>query len=608
MKSTDSHVTTFLEVASKMVQLGVAIVPTYEGLRHPALQNWPNLATNDLDVIKKEWGGAEFKDHNCIAVAKHGQAYIIDIDDIAAARALGMPPLPETLTVKTPSGGLHVYGKHNAATQALGNTRNVFGNGEKVFEFKGHNAACAAPGAVRDDGGTYTIVKDLPLVELPQEIIDWIIAKSQRPIAAGTLRKRKLHPNFDPQDLIDYYGWDIALEFKKGGTAYYVFSECPLKGDAHANQVSAKKCCLIIGNAVGFKCMSCGEDYGWKELVDHMKDQGFEEYPYYIYEDEDDELLLTDVENVELGRGPTAEIVSAEQFAKFLGAIPLKSSTEVVQTKEDIDIAGFNYRDSDTGNAERLVRKYGDRIRYVNDHGIWRAWDGKAWTKDDRGQLDRMATRVVHELVEEAATLSKDDEDGTKRKMAWVKTSESRAGHANMLEMAAKQRQTVTLSSDYDKDDWSFNCQNGTIVADTTLKTVAFKPHAQSDLITRVSPAAYDPNAQCPVFINFLDRIMAGNQENITFLQRAAGYSLTGSTAEHAIFLCHGDGNNGKSTLLEAILDVVAGYGCSAHMSTFAEHKFEGIPNDIAKLAGKRYVISLRAKRAGPSMKRELSI
>ena len=36
----------------------------------------------------------------------------------------------------------------------------------------------------------------------------------------------------------------------------------------------------------------------------------------------------------------------------------------------------------------------------------------------------------------------------------------------------------------------------------------------------------------------------------ITYLQRAAGYTLTGSTREQCLFLCHGPTKTGKSTYL----------------------------------------------------------
>ncbi len=48
----------------------------------------------------------------------------------------------------------------------------------------------------------------------------------------------------------------------------------------------------------------------------------------------------------------------------------------------------------------------------------------------------------------------------------------------------------------------------------------------------------------------------------IAYLQRALGYSLTGSSAEKVVFLLWGpQGNNGKSTLLDIVRILVGDYG-----------------------------------------------
>jgi putative DNA primase/helicase len=80
------------------------------------------------------------------------------------------------------------------------------------------------------------------------------------------------------------------------------------------------------------------------------------------------------------------------------------------------------------------------------------------------------------------------------------------------------------------------------------------------------------------------------------FLQRAAGYSLTGSTVEHCLFLLWGTGRNGKSTFLEVLGHIIGTYGQSASMSTFLEQKYDGIPNDLAALAGSRFVTAVETQ------------
>lgn len=54
-----------------------------------------------------------------------------------------------------------------------------------------------------------------------------------------------------------------------------------------------------------------------------------------------------------------------------------------------------------------------------------------------------------------------------------------------------------------DADPWALNCLNGTI----DLRTGKLRPHQRAELITKLVPVAYDPNATCPTWKAFLSRI-----------------------------------------------------------------------------------------------------
>ena len=113
-----------------------------------------------------------------------------------------------------------------------------------------------------------------------------------------------------------------------------------------------------------------------------------------------------------------------------------------------------------------------------------------------------------------------------------------------------------------------------------------------SDLITKCVPVNYVPEATCPTFRGFLERITNGNQELIGFLQRFSGYSLTASTQEQCLFIFHGDGANGKSTFLNLMRWIMGPYATQAQADTFMIRKSEGVRSDIARLDGFRMVVS----------------
>jgi len=93
-----------------------------------------------------------------------------------------------------------------------------------------------------------------------------------RRVSSRSGKRREFHPNFDRDELFEHYGWEFASEFSKDGADYYVFDSCPIKGEPHDDQVRSKKTCLNIGNSIGFDCKVCGEELGWWELVQQMKD------------------------------------------------------------------------------------------------------------------------------------------------------------------------------------------------------------------------------------------------------------------------------------------------------------------------------------------------
>jgi len=112
-----------------------------------------------------------------------------------------------------------------------------------------------------------------------------------------------------------------------------------------------------------------------------------------------------------------------------------------------------------------------------------------------------------------------------------------------------------------------------------------------------LAPVVYRPKAECPKFLAFLDWAMAGDETLVRFLQRAAGYSLTGSTVERMLLILFGEGKNGKSTLLEVLRDILGDYAMRTPTDTLLDKRdSSGIPNDIARLRGVRFVSASEAE------------
>lgn len=239
---------------------------------------------------------------------------------------------------------------------------------------------------------------------------------------------------------------------------------------------------------------------------------------------------------------------------------------------------------TDFGNAERLIYHHGQDLHWDVRRGKWLYWNKKYWEIDESGTITRLAKDVARQLYSEAASI----EDSAIRKeiSKYARSCESRAKILAMIELAKSLEYITILPDQLDKDPWKLNVQNGTI----DLKTGQIGTHKRDDLITKILPVAYNPSAKCPTWLMFLDRIMDGNLDLIRFLQKAIGYSLTGSISEQCIFILYGGGANGKSVFLSTISFLMGDYAAQSPISTLTVKKGESVPNDLARLKGKRFV------------------
>jgi putative DNA primase/helicase len=238
---------------------------------------------------------------------------------------------------------------------------------------------------------------------------------------------------------------------------------------------------------------------------------------------------------------------------------------------------------TDTMNATRFARQHGEGLRYVSGWG-WMVYDSTRWQRDETGAAMRRAKRTARSIYTEAGNT--DDAEQAKRLAAWATASLSR----NRLDamQALAQSELPARTDAFDKDPMLLNVTNGTL----SLQTLELRPHRAGDQITHIAGAPYDPAARCPLWLKFLDRIMDHDQDMIAFLQRMAGYSLTGNTTEHAFFFLYGTGRNGKSTFTETLSAALGDYAGRVRSDTLLTKRDSAIPNDLASLSGARMVIA----------------
>jgi len=113
--------------------------------------------------------------------------------------------------------------------------------------------------------------------------------------------------------------------------------------------------------------------------------------------------------------------------------------------------------------------------------------------------------------------------------------------------------------------------------------------------MTKITAVA--PEGDCPLWRKFLAEITGNDDELQGFLQRFAGYSLTGSILEHALFFFYGTGTNGKGVFLNTLTAVLADYAAVAPMEAFVVTQGERHPTDLAGLRGAGLVTAQETER-----------
>ena len=189
---------------------------------------------------------------------------------------------------------------------------------------------------------------------------------------------------------------------------------------------------------------------------------------------------------------------------------------------------------------------------------FWQWQDDRIWREID----DRVVKQRIHK-VSASRTLTANVVNSI---LDLVKTEISRPGHR---------------FNEIDPD--SISLANGVLVYDQGHWRL--RPHRREDYKNTLIPVAYDPKAEAPRFIQFLDEIYAGTPdkaERILATKQALGYTLIPSCRFEKFFMLIGAGANGKSVLLRVVEGLVGREQVCAVQPTHFEN-----PHKLAHLNGK---------------------
>jgi putative DNA primase/helicase len=158
--------------------------------------------------------------------------------------------------------------------------------------------------------------------------------------------------------------------------------------------------------------------------------------------------------------------------------------------------------------------------------------------------------------------------------------------------LARTDRRIAATVDLWDSDPLLLNTPAGVV----DLRTGECRGHRPDNYTTKITGCAPDASCPIPIWRSFLDRVTGGDKALIDFLQRMAGYSLTGLTREHAVFFLYGSGGNGKTTYLNVLSSCAGDYHRAAPIETFTASANERHPTDLAGLCGARLVTAVETE------------
>jgi len=245
---------------------------------------------------------------------------------------------------------------------------------------------------------------------------------------------------------------------------------------------------------------------------------------------------------------------------------------------------------TDVGLARRLVHEANGTLRYVREWRSWLAWDGKRWLNDDGLSAAHVAKQVSDRLWQEVAELSSERRGQV---LTFVKASSSARGIEAAVKLSRSEPGVVVNADELNRHVYLLNVANGTL----NLETADRRDHSPGDLITHMANVSFDAAADCPTWRKFVADVTNGDKELAAFLQRSCGLALSGDVSEQVLWLHHGEGRNGKSTLLNVLTELLGTYAGPAPMELLLVKGRNGreVETQFASLAGKRLVTAVEA-------------
>ena len=231
--------------------------------------------------------------------------------------------------------------------------------------------------------------------------------------------------------------------------------------------------------------------------------------------------------------------------------------------------------------ADYMAEHYRDQLRYCATLGGWLVYEGGVWRRDETLRGFDIARACCREFALKG--------NESHRRLALA----SGPAVAAVEKMAKADRRMASTVDQWDADPWLLNTPGGVV----DLRTGALRPGRPDDYCTSIAAATPAPPGTAPdLWLQVLTRVTNGEAELVDYLQRVAGYCLTGATSEHALFFKYGTGANGKSVVVNTLSRILGSYARTAPIEVFMASQGDRHPTELAMLRGARLVTAVETE------------
>jgi P4 family phage/plasmid primase-like protien len=584
--------------------------------KHPVINQWNSASTSDIDIITDWW--KENPDYNIGVHCSKSGFFVIDIDPRSGGPESfekfeemvpgGLPKTVEAVTgAYTGVGGVAVRGRHlfyscDPEEGLIGNLNNL---GLKGVDIK-HNGYVLISPSHHFSGVTYEWAPghapwEIDMAEAPEELLD-ILRKRRRTSSlsleggdwgwirdvngldyekilregveegerAVTLHRLACH-------LANKYGTDdMSAQFVETYMIRFnhemVRPPMDLEGTNGLLQHVRNGIKYIRENPKKGSYRTANVEEWQKTQAEKMHAETREKPPQpapmlgvilparkeieSFFDSAQEESSRTPENNLE-ERAPWRIGRVVDESIRTGSSISEATSLSNIDVPKDVDAlseadGGFpgSRSLSDVGNGRRLVDTFGTGVRYTSGLG-WFVWRNGYWKPDvEDSEVQEEAKKLAPLISAEVVNYDAKDQGEV---IKWAAASRTNGRIRAAVESAKTDPRIKVDVDSWDKEPNLLGVRNGVV----DLRTGELLQGMPELHITRRAPVSYTRGHRNVRWENFLDEATQGDKETQEWLQKAAGYSLSGSNMYDILFLVYGPPGSGKNTFVEALVKVL---------------------------------------------------